>query len=276
MIKSFLIILSLLITSNAFAGGANLPELKKEAKADNDGKLYLEGLSILNAPHAINSVSLSDKSIFGDKSFRFEVNHGECSQEPKWSDCENERERSELYYQWKDSQFGAASDETWKKEKWYRFYLFIPKDFNSVVPAKTSLIQWKRKKPSKVIIMFQYHKGGLFLNMNGDTFRRDPWYLMKSDEELRGQWTEILFNTNWHPDSDKGYMKVWIDGEMKFDYTGKANDGGKGKRLNLRYGIYNSFLQKYRKATGNSTYPQRVVYFDGVKGDTTCEKLLKD
>ena len=276
MIKSFVIIISLFITSNAFAGGANLSELKKEAKADNDGKLYLEGLHHLNAPHAINSVSLSDKSIFGDKSFRFEVNHGECGEEPKWSDCENERERSELYYEWKDSQFGAASDEKWKNEKWYRFYLFIPKDFNSVVPAKTSLIQWKRKSPSKVIIMFQYHKGGLLFNMNGDTFPKDHWYLMKSDEELRGQWTEILFNTNWHPDSDKGYMKVWIDGEMKFDYKGKANDDVKGKRLNLRYGIYNSFLQRYRKATGNSTYPQRVVYFDGVKGDTTCGKLLKD
>ena len=34
----------------------------------------------------------------GKKSFRFEVNHGECGQEPKFSDCENERERSELYY----------------------------------------------------------------------------------------------------------------------------------------------------------------------------------
>ena len=33
MIKSFVIIISLLITSNAFAGGANLFELKKEAKA---------------------------------------------------------------------------------------------------------------------------------------------------------------------------------------------------------------------------------------------------
>lgn len=276
MTKIVFITLSLFIASNAFAGGATISELKKESKVDDAGKLFFEEPHQLNAPHAINPVSLSDKSIIGDKSFRFEVNHGECGQEPKWSDCENERERSELYYQWKDSQFGKASDEKWKKEKWYRFYLFVPKDFNSVVPAKTSLIQWKRKNPSKVIIMFQYHKGGLLFNMNGNTFPKDHWYLMKKDEDLRGQWTEILFNTNWHPNADKGYMKVWIDGEIKFDYRGKANDDVKGKALNLRFGIYNSFLNKYRKATGNSTYPRRVVYFDGVKGDTTCLKLIKD
>ena len=99
---------------------------------------------------------------------------------------------------------------------------------------------------------------------------------MKSDKDLRGQWTEILFNTNWHPDPNKGCMKVWIDGQMKLDYKGRANDDVKGKELTLRYSIYNSFLNRYWKSTGNTTYPKRVVYFDGVKGDTTCKKLLKD
>ena len=106
MTKLFFIILSLFLTFNAFADGAKLSELQKEAKADNDGKLYLEEFHNLIAPHAINPVSLSDKSIVGDKSFRFEVNHGECGQERKWSDCKNERERVELYYQWKNNEFG--------------------------------------------------------------------------------------------------------------------------------------------------------------------------
>ena len=104
----FFIILSLFITFNVFANSAKISELQKEAKVDNDGKLYLEDFHKLNAPHAINPVSLSDNSIVGNKSFRFEVNHGECGQEPKWSDCKNERERSELYYQWKNNEFGKA------------------------------------------------------------------------------------------------------------------------------------------------------------------------
>jgi len=64
---------------------------------------------------------------------------GECGQEPNWNDCPNDRERTELYY----------GDESWKKERWYRFYLYLPKDYNSIAPAKMSLIQWKRLDPSE-------------------------------------------------------------------------------------------------------------------------------
>jgi len=273
--KCFFIILSLFLTFNAFADGAKLSELQKEAKADNDGKLYLEEFHKLNAPHAINSVSLSDKSIVGDKSFRFEVNNGECGQEPKWSDCENERERSELYYQWKNNEFGKDKNEQWKKEKWYRFFVFIPKEHNILAPSQTSIIQWKRLKPSKVIIMFRYHHGGLYFDMNGDTFRPGAFYHLKYDKDMREQWTEILFNTNWHPDKDKGFMKVWIDGKMKIDYKGVANTKI-GNELNLRYGIYSSGLNLYRKAFGETKHKKRVIYFDGVKGETTCKKLLND
>ena len=275
MIKVVFTILSLFLTFNAFADGAKLSELQKEAKADNDGKLYLEEFHNLIAPHAINPVSLSDKSIVGDKSFRFEVNHGECGQERKWSDCKNERERVELYYQWKNNEFGKDKNEQWKKEKWYRFFVFIPKEHNILAPSQTSIIQWKRLKPSKVIIMFRYHHGGLYFDMNGDTFRPGAFYHLKYDKDMREQWTEILFNTNWHPDKDKGFMKVWIDGKMKIDYKGVANTKI-GNELNLRYGIYSSGLNLYRKAFGETKHKKRVIYFDGVKGETTCKKLLND
>ena len=268
-IKNSLLIL-ILFTSTALAGGAKISELKKEAKSDDDGKFYLRELHKLNAPHGLNSVSLSDKSIVGNKSFRFEVNNGECGQNTT-SDCETERERSELYYLWKNKD----DHEKWKKEKWYRFYVFVPKEYNSLAPSKTSIIQWKRINPSKVLIMFQLFHGGLYFNINGDTFK-DVQYHLKYFKDLRGQWTEILFNTNWHPDADKGYMKVWIDGEMKIDYKGVANHSSKGKDLNLRYGIYSSFLDRYRNTFGETKHKQRVLYFDGVRGDTTCEKLLKD
>jgi hypothetical protein len=71
-------------------------------------------------------------------------------------------------------------------------------------------------------------------------------------------------------------MKVWIDGKMKIDYKGVANHPTKGAELNLRYGIYSSFLDRYRNTFGETKHKQRVLYFDGVRGDVTCEKLLKD
>jgi len=162
-----------------------------------------------------------------------------------------------------------------KKKNGIGFFVFIPKEHNILAPSQTSIIQWKRKKPSRVIIMFRYHHGGLYFDMNGDTFLPDAFYHLKYDKDMREQWTEILFNTNWHPDKDKGFMKVWIDGKMKIDYKGVANYKSK-KELNLRFGIYSSGLDLYRKAFNETKHKKRVIYFDGVRGETNCQKLLND
>ena len=86
-----------------------------------------------------------------------------------------------------------------------------------------SLIQWKRHNPSKVLVMFQHTHAGLTFNRNKDSFE-DSHIILKSNNVLLGQWTEIIFNTNWHPDEDKGFMKVWIDGILKIDF--KKNISG--------------------------------------------------
>ena len=39
------------------------------------------------------NISVSGNSIIGDKSIKFEVNNGECGEEPKSSDCDTDRER---------------------------------------------------------------------------------------------------------------------------------------------------------------------------------------
>lgn len=269
--KFFVIGIVILLTAcNTTTNATSINALQSEARADKDGGLYLEEIHKLTKPNT-GSITLSDHSIVGEKSFRFELNHGDCGQEPGWSDCDNNRERAELYYQWKSK----SSLERPGKEKWYRFYLFIPQDYNNIAPAKTSLIQWKGYKGNKdVLVMIQTHHGGLYFNHNSDTFN-DQWWLLKNDQDMRGKWIEIVFNTNWHPDENKGYMKVWIDGKMKVDYKGIANTPN-GKGFNLRYGIYSSYLNRYEEATGNKTTPKRVVYYDGVRGDTSCKKVLKD
>ena len=261
--KKFLsIILFAFLLSSSGYSKTEINDIKKSIKEDQDGLLKLEGFHPLNAPHAINPVSVSDFSIIGKTSIRFESNDGECGQEPNWNDCPNDRERAELNY-W---------DETWKKEKWYRFYLFLPKDYNSIAPAKMSLIQWKRLNPSKVLVIFQHMHAGLTFNRNGETFP-DSYIVLKSNEELLGNWTEIIFNTNWHPDPKKGFMKVWIDRKLKVDFKGQANSKD-GKRLNLRYGLYSSYMSYYKKTYNNNTMPQRVAFYDGVKAEKKCRKLL--
>ena len=239
MKKIFLLILGLLLCTNSFAK-TKFSEVKKALKEDGYGKAVPEKFHHLNSPKAINPVSISDFSIIGDKSIRFESNDGECWKEPKWNDCTNDRERTELYYKKKP----------WKKERWYRFYIHLPKDYNSIAPAKMSLIQWKRHKPSKVLVMFQHDHSGLTFNRNGDTFK-DTYIVLKPNKELLGSWTEIIFSTNWHLDPEKGFMKVWIDGKLKVDFKGRSNNK-KGKELSLRYGLYSSSMSRY-KAVFEST-----------------------
>ena len=263
MQKIILLILGLILCNNAFAKN-KFSEVKKALKNDGYGKAIPEEFHNLNSPKAINPVSVSDFSIIGENSIRFESNNGECGKEPKWSDCENDRERTELYYK----------KIPWKKERWYRFYIHLPEDYNSIAPAKMSLIQWKRLKPSKVLVMFQHDHSGLTFNRNGDTFK-DTYIVLKSNKELLGSWTEIIYNTNWHPDSEKGFMKVWIDEKLKVDFKGRSNNK-KGKELNLRYGLYSSKMSRYKRVFETQTMPQRIIFFDGVKEEKSCEKLLDE
>ena len=263
MKKIIIILFGLTLCSNAFAK-TKFSEVKKALKEDGYGKAIPEKFHHLNSPKAINPVSVSDFSIIGDKSIRFESNDGECGKEPKWNDCTNDRERTELYYKKKP----------WKKERLYRFYIHLPEDYNSIAPAKMSLIQWKRHKPSKVLVMFQHMHGGLTFNRNGDSFK-DSYVVLKRNEELLGNWTEIIFSTNWHPDPEKGFMKVWIDGKLKVDFKGVSNTK-KGKELSLRYGLYSSSMSRYKTVFETQTMPQRVIFFDGVKEEKSCEKLIDE
>ena len=262
--RNFLLflILGVFLTVEAFSI-TKFSEVQKALKEDNYGRAIPEMFSPLISKKATNPVSVSDFSIVGNKSIMFELNNGECGFEKKFSDCENDRERSEILYEEYPS----------KNEVWYQFYIFLPKDYNSVAPSKMSLIQWKRLKPSKVLVMFQHTHAGLTFNRNGDTFENSQ-VMLKSNEDLFGNWTQIIFNTNWHPDPKQGFMRVWIDGELKVDFKGVSNDLIKGKKQSLRYGLYNSFISRYKNTFGETKMPKRVVFFDGIRSEKKCEKLL--
>ena len=72
MMKKILVIIviGLLCCSIGYAK-TKITELKKSVKEDGDGLLKLKQFHVLNAPHAINPVSVSDFSIIGKTSIRF-------------------------------------------------------------------------------------------------------------------------------------------------------------------------------------------------------------
>jgi len=262
--KILLVIFGLIVCSNAFAK-IKFSEIKEALKEDGYGKAVPKNIHTkLLSKKAKNPISISDFSIIGNKSLRFELNHGECGENSKYSDCENDRERVEMEY---------ASVST-SREIWYRFYIYLPKDYNSIAPAKMSLINWVRGEPWKTAVQFQHMHAGLTFNRNGDTFK-DSYIVLKSNEKLFGNWTEIIFATNWHPDPEKGFMKVWIDGKLKVDFKGRSNHE-KGKKLVLKYGLYSARLSYYKNAHNKEIHPQRIIFFDGVRAEKKCKKLLDE
>ena len=264
MKKILIIIFGLIVCSNVFAK-TKFSEIKKALKEDKNGIVGPSNISPLTSPKAINPISINDFSIVGDNSLRFESNHGECGQEPIWSDCENDRERVELVFK----------KEKWKKEKWYRFYIFLPQVYNSIDPALMSFIQWKRFDPSLVLVMFKHTKNGLIFERNYQSLQPTGIFYLKKNDELYGNWTEIIFATNWHPDPKKGFMKVWIDGKLKVDVKNRSNHK-EGRELSLRFGLYSSFLKRYREAKKTNIHPQRIIFFDGVRIEKNCKKLLDE
>ena len=82
MKKILTILFGLIVCTNAFSK-TKFSEVKKVLKEDGYGKAIPEKFHHLNSPKAINPVSVSDFSILGSNSVRFESNDGEYWQEPK-------------------------------------------------------------------------------------------------------------------------------------------------------------------------------------------------
>ena len=71
-------------------------------------------------------------------------------------------------------------------------------------------------------------------------------------------------------------MRVWIDGQLKIDFKGISNHPSKGKEQSLRYGLYNSSMSRYKNIFETNKMPQRIIFFDGVRSEKKCEKLLSE
>lgn len=233
---------------------------------DDNGILKVIDVSALANPNAKAPMKIINDSVIGDTSLAFQLNSGECGTDTgKWSDCANNRARIELDFE----------KEQAKQEKWYRFYLKFPDSHNNVAPSNLSIIQWKRyARPSQTMVQFQHSAAGLILNRNGQTYRNANIVLVE-EKNLYNRWIEIVFNTNWHPDKEKGIMKVWIDGELKFDHKG-ASHAPNAEDLDLRLGLYSSFIHQYTNLFPEKVLPTRKVYIDGIRGSRTCNNLLND
>jgi hypothetical protein len=213
----------------------------------------------------------TDIARLGRVSQRFEVRAGDCGEGPGWSDCDNDRERSEF-----------VPNDMWPygKDIWIGYSIFLPSDFESSGRVKTTVGQIHQSGgnrptgeagglPSFPPMMQmeirgnQYYMGVHILTGPADNVKdvtRD-FNLIKVSE-MRGKWTDIAI----HFDTSKRneFLEVFVNGEEKASITDWINFIP--EKYYFKYGIYRSFVSRH-----GGPMPTQILYIDEVKIGSTRE-----
>ena len=192
----------------------------------------------------------------------FEVRPGDCEDSPGWSDCENDRERSELKESDKDNYPGD--------EYWYGWSVYFPTDYENVFPTKTALGQFHQDEAHPVW-MFQNSNGGYHLDDQVPS-RSRRYHELIEESELRGRWHRIEVHAKWATTED-GFFRVWVNGENEVDYEGRTMTD---RAVYFKYGVYRTFVSRYRDANGGDAVPAQIAYFANVKRAQDREGLKAD
>ncbi|HCD49716.1 MAG TPA: hypothetical protein DEQ75_04995 [Alphaproteobacteria bacterium] len=201
----------------------------------------------------------------GEKAIKFETRESFCGfdKNNKWNDCKNGRNRHEFSSRYKD----GKSVFPLNRDFWHALSIYIPGEPKFAIPVETGVFQF-HGKPN---VAWKFHYSdirGFYL-----TNYIDPWQgktFIKPDDFI-DKWNDIVIQIN-HSIKPDGYLKVWINGELKFDYKG-ITTMHKGKPY-FKFGIYNT-----AKPVGNPEFNDGAnfnniwVYFDEIRFAKSCQKL---
>ena len=261
IIKTLFIIIIVLFSTNAFANKCT-SSFSKSFSISSDvgfGNQYKKSLFNNFKKHGVCIVEKSKghPTRLGQKSLRFEVKSGDCGYNKGWDDCKKDRERHEL-----------SGNRHSDGEYWYAWSIYLPKDFKNIYPTKLAMGQFHQSK-GHVVWLFQNADGGYFVDNHvyGRTSRTDR---ILNQEEMVSRWNDILINANW-TDKNIGFFRVWVNGKLSYKYYGPTKT--KGKKVYQKFGVYRSFMSRYKMAKNVDLVPGQVVYFDEVRTGKSCSKL---
>ena len=189
---------------------------------------------------------------------RFEVRGGDCSQNKYWSDCKNDRERSEL---------SGPKNNLLGSEWWYGWSIYLPHDFEVVDPVSVMFGQFHQRDKDRPAFSFKNDGGGLYLSR--DLHASQHWSTILTDQEMRGAWNHIEVHAKWSQKSD-GFFDVYANGELKKSYRGPTTSA---EALYFKYGIYRTFISKYLTKNNAEEVPTQIVLYANVRRSKTREEL---
>ena len=237
-------------------------------------KSVAKGKKLFNFRETVTSPAL------GKKAWKITLLPKDCGRDNdgNYSDCKNNGKDAVVGHGGGDrarSEYSSSS-KMFTGEKWMSVSIFIPQDFKSVEPVSTSLFQiyeWgKTNQQRHPRMMLRVKRGNLeprYFAVNG----MDSPGLVKKDlkiDDMRGKWTTIIFHVNMTKDPLKGFVKMYVNGELYNDYEGRTGYGGK---FYNKFGIYHSWISRWTKVYGE--YPTQVVYYDNLFRTNSKKKLLK-
>ena len=80
----------------------------------------------------------------------------------------------------------------------------------------------------------------------------------------------MTVHAKWTHQND-GFLKVWINGEPSHHYEGPTKN--KGPKIFYKFGIYQSWLSRFKAEYPDAELPTQVVYFDEIRTASTCAAL---
>ena len=236
-------------------------------------KSVAKGKKLFNFRETVASPAL------GKKAWKITLLPKDCGRDNQgdYSDCKNNGKDAVVGHGGGDrarSEYSSSS-KMFTGEKWMSLSIFIPKDFKSVEPVSTSLFQiyeWgKTNQQRHPRMMLRVKRGNLeprYFAVNG---MDSPGWVKKDlkIDDMRGKWTTIIFHANMTKDPLKGFVKMYVNGELYNDYEGRTGYGGK---FYNKFGIYHSWISRWTEVYGE--YPTQVVYYDNLFRTNSKKKLL--
>ena len=276
MKKIFILIISLFLITNVSANKKDITNLNFKPSVDKGkiGKSY----EIVKAE--------SGEPVIGESSYKFIAIPFDCGKDrnSSHSDCgtldkkkntfisKGDRVRSEL----------SSSNSTFSGEQWLTFSIYIPKDYKTISPTRTSFYQIYEKKNGPALkIEDSYGVMVADIMIKGGTIEKRN---LISINDMKGKWTHVVMNNNYSKNKDKGFYNIWVNSKYTASYEGQTYGGG-AKGLYVKAGLYQTYISRYLKKIGMKPdwvkgqdpgkFPTQIIYMDNIYRTTSKKKLEK-
>ena len=216
--------------------------------------------SLNDTAHGFQFVSSPTRA--GTTAQRFEVRPGDCGDSPGWSDCDNNRERSEL-----------TVERTIKPgtDRWIAYSIYLPADFQTSSRVTTTIGQiHQRGGPTGTAGGLASFPPLLQIDAKGNRVKaclhilsgpadnvRDDCrdFSLTTVDAMRGRWTDVMIHLDAR---EGGQMEIFLNGQRRVNTSNFIRFVP--REFYVKYGIYRSFVSRH-----GGPMPTQIAYYDEVR-----------